>query len=134
MYVVNFARKAMLTALFKTADVFCAPTSLVPGVLLDACRNTASLGSIRFQRMRSTGILRLTVPALSFSETSPLYSLSPYSASRHPPTCLHFPIIARFGVPVSFPAAFQQLRALPASEKLIPLTIRHALEEPSDPI
>lgn len=132
--VVNFAAESHVDRSIQDPQLFLRTNIIGTGVLLDACRK---YGIPRFHQISTDevyGDLPFDRPALSFSETSPLSPSSPYSASKASADLLALSYHRTFGVPVSISRCSNNYGPYQHPEKLIPLTIRHALENHPIPI
>lgn len=132
--VVNFAAESHVDRSIQDPQLFLRTNIIGTGVLLDASRK---YGISRFHQISTDevyGDLPFDRPALSFSETSPLSPSSPYSASKASADLLARSYHRTFGVPVSISRCSNNYGPYQHPEKLIPLTIRHALENHPIPI
>lgn len=132
--VVNFAAESHVDRSIRDPQLFLRTNVIGTGVLLDACRK---YGIARFHQISTDevyGDLPFDRPELSFSETSPLHPSSPYSASKASADLLVLAYHRTFGVPVSISRCSNNYGPYQHPEKLIPLTIRHALEDRTIPV
>ncbi len=132
--VVNFAAESHVDRSILDPQLFLRTNIIGTGVLLDACRK---YGIFRFHQISTDevyGDLPYDRPALSFSETSPLSPSSPYAASKVSADLLALSYHRTFGVPVSISRCSNNYGPYQHPEKLIPLTIRQALENHPIPI
>lgn len=132
--VVNFAAESHVDRSIRNPQLFLRTNVIGTGVLLDACR---TYGIARFHQISTDevyGDLPLDRPELSFSETSLLHPSSPYSASKASADLLVLAYHRTFGVPVSISRCSNNYGPYQHPEKLIPLTIRHALENCPIPV
>lgn len=80
--VVNFAAESHVDRSIENPEIFLQTNVIGTSVLMDACRK---YGNIRYHQVSSDevyGDLPLDRPDLFFTETTPLQTSSPYSASK----------------------------------------------------
>ena len=80
--VVNFAAESHVDRSIENPEIFLQTNVIGTSVLMDACRK---YGNIRYHQVSTDevyGDLPLDRPDLFFTETTPLHTSSPYSASK----------------------------------------------------
>ena len=80
--VINFAAESHVDRSIENPSIFLETNVMGTQVLLDACRK---YGNIRYHQVSTDevyGDLPLDRPDLFFTETSPIHTSSPYSASK----------------------------------------------------
>ncbi len=132
--VVNFAAESHVDRSIQDPQLFLHTNIIGTGVLLDACRKYSTARFHQISTDEVYGDLPLDRPELSFTETSPLHPSSPYSASKASADLLVLAYHRTFGVPVSISRCSNNYGPYQHPEKLIPLAIRHALENRPIPV
>ena len=100
-YVVNFAAESHVDNSIKNPTVFLTTNILGTQALLDACRK---YGIKRYHQVSTDevyGDLPLDRPDLLFTETTPIKTSSPYSASKASADLLVLAYARTFKVPVT---------------------------------
>ncbi len=132
--VVHFAAESHVDRSIDAPDVFLKTNVLGTGVLLDACR---AFGGIRFHQVSTDevyGDLPLDRPDLFFTETTPLHTSSPYSASKAGADLLVQAYGRTYGLPVTISRCSNNYGPYQFPEKLIPLMIINALNDRPLPV
>ena len=132
--VVNFAAESHVDRSIDSPRVFLETNIIGVGVLLDACRR---YGISRFHQVSTDevyGDLPLDQPELLFSESTPLHTSSPYSASKASADLLVLAYYRTFRVPVTISRCSNNYGPYHFPEKLIPLTIVNAIDGKPIPI
>lgn len=132
--VVNFAAESHVDRSIDSPGVFLETNIIGAGVLLDACRR---YGISRFHQVSTDevyGDLPLDQPELLFSESTPLHTSSPYSASKASADLLVLAYYRTFRVPVTISRCSNNYGPYHFPEKLIPLTIVNAIDGKPIPI
>jgi len=132
--VVNFAAESHVDRSIASPEIFLTTNILGTQNLLDACRR---YGVGRFHQISTDevyGDLPLDRPELSFDENSPIKASSPYSASKAAADLLTLAYSRTYGVPVTISRCSNNYGPYQFPEKLIPLTILHALRQAQIPV
>ncbi len=132
--IVNFAAESHVDRSIKNPQIFLRTNVIGTSVLLDACRK---YGITRYHQISTDevyGDLPIDRPDLFFSETTPLHTSSPYSASKASADLLVLAYYRTFGVPVTISRCSNNYGPYHFPEKLIPLMITNALQGKQLPI
>lgn len=132
--VVNFAAESHVDRSIENPGIFLETNILGTGVLMDACRK---YGVKRFHQVSTDevyGDLPLDRPELFFTETTPLHTSSPYSASKASADLLVQAYYRTFGLPVTVSRCSNNYGPYQFPEKLIPLMIANALNDKPLPV
>ncbi len=132
--VVNFAAETHVDRSIEDPDVFLETNLMGTEVLMDACRTH---GNIRFHQVSTDevyGDLPFDRPDLKFTEESSLNPSSPYSASKASADLLVLAYHRTYNLPVTISRCSNNYGPYQYPEKLIPLTIRKALNDESIPV
>lgn len=132
--VVNFAAESHVDRSVEDPGIFLRTNVMGTQVLLDACRK---YGVSRFHQVSTDevyGDLPLDRPDLFFTETTPLQTSSPYSASKAAADLLVLAYHRTYDLPVSISRCSNNYGPYHFPEKLIPLMIVRALHEESLPV
>lgn len=132
--VVNFAAESHVDRSIENPGVFISTNVLGTGVLLDASRKY-NVG--RYHQVSTDevyGDLPLDRPDLFFTETTPLHTSSPYSASKAGADLLTLAYHRTFGLPVTISRCSNNYGPYHFPEKLIPLMIANALADKPLPV
>lgn len=114
--------------------VFLQTNVIGTGVLLDACR---IYGIKRFHQVSTDevyGDLPIDRPDLFFTESTPLHTSSPYSASKASADLLVLAYHRTFKIPVTISRCSNNYGPYQFPEKLIPLMIANALNDKELPV
>ena len=132
--VVNFAAESHVDRSIDDPGVFLRTNILGTQVLMDACRK---YGIKRYHQVSTDevyGDLPLDRPDLFFTETTPIHTSSPYSASKASADLLVMAYSRTFGLPVTISRCSNNYGPYHFPEKLIPLMIINALHDKPLPV
>ncbi len=132
--VVNFAAESHVDRSIENPGVFISTNVLGTGVLLDACRKYKVGRYHQVSTDEVYGDLPLDRPDLFFTETTPLHTSSPYSASKAGADLLTLAYHRTFGLPVTISRCSNNYGPYHFPEKLIPLMIANALADKPLPV
>lgn len=117
--VVNFAAESHVDRSIENPGVFISTNVLGTGVLLDACRKYKVGRYHQVSTDEVYGDLPLDRPDLFFTETTPLHTSSPYSASKAGADLLTLAYHRTFGLPVTISRCSNNYGPYHFPEKLI---------------
>ena len=132
--VINFAAESHVDRSIEAPDVFLRTNILGTQCLMDACR---AFGNVRFHQISTDevyGDLSPDEPDRSFSETDPLKTSSPYSASKAAADLLALSYHRTYGLPVTVSRSANNYGPHQHPEKLIPHMIACALKDEPLPV
>ena len=132
--VVNFAAESHVDRSILEPELFLKTNVIGTGVLMDACRKC---GIKRYHQVSTDevyGDLPLDRPDLFFTETTPLHTSSPYSASKASADLLVLAYHRTYGLPVTISRCSNNYGPYHFPEKLIPLIIINALHDKALPV
>lgn len=132
--VVNFAAESHVDRSIENPEIFLVTNILGTQVLMDACRE---YGITRYHQVSTDevyGDLPLDRPNLFFTETTPIHTSSPYSASKASADLLVMAYHRTFDLPVTISRCSNNYGPYHFPEKLIPLMIANALADKSLPV
>ncbi len=132
--VVNFAAESHVDRSIDNPEVFLKTNILGTQVMMDACRK---YGIERYHQVSTDevyGDLPLDRPELMFTETTPIHTSSPYSASKASADLLVLAYHRTYGLPVSISRCSNNYGPYHFPEKLIPLMIANALNNKPLPV
>jgi len=132
--VVNFAAESHVDRSIEDPGIFLRTNILGTQVLMDASRE---FGVDRYHQVSTDevyGDLPLDRPDLFFTETTPIHTSSPYSASKASADLLVLAYARTFGLPVTISRCSNNYGPYHFPEKLIPLMIANALADKSLPV
>ena len=132
--VVNFAAESHVDRSITDPGIFLQTNIIGTGVLLDACR---IYGIQRYHQVSTDevyGDLPLDRPDLFFTETTPLHTSSPYSASKASADLLVLAYHRTFKIPVTISRCSNNYGPYHFPEKLIPLMIANCLNDTPRPV
>lgn len=132
--VINFAAESHVDRSIENPQIFLITNILGTQTLMDACRK---YGNIRFHQVSTDevyGDLPLDRPDLFFTETTPIHTSSPYSASKASADLLALAYYRTFGLPITISRCSNNYGPYHFPEKLIPLMISRALANESLPV
>lgn len=132
--VVNFAAESHVDRSVENPEIFLKTNILGTQVLLDACRK---YGIGRYHQVSTDevyGDLPLDRPDLFFTETTPIHTSSPYSASKASADLLVLAYHRTYDLPISISRCSNNYGPYHFPEKLIPLMIVRALNDESLPV
>lgn len=133
-YVINFAAESHVDNSIKNPGIFLTTNILGTQVLMDACRK---YGIKRYHQISTDevyGDLPLDRPDLLFSESNPIKTSSPYSASKASADLLVLAYARTFGLPVTISRCSNNYGPYQFPEKLIPVVISKALNNEPIPV
>ena len=132
--VVNFAAESHVDRSIENPAVFLETNVMGTQVLLDASRK---YGVGRYHQVSTDevyGDLPLDRPDLFFTETTPLRTSSPYSASKASADLLCSAYQRTYGMPITISRCSNNYGPYQFPEKLIPLMIANALADKPLPV
>ena len=132
--VVNFAAESHVDRSIENPEIFLQTNVIGTSVLMDACRK---YGNIRYHQVSTDevyGDLPLDRPDLFFTETTPLHTSSPYSASKASADLLVQAYYRTYKLPVTISRCSNNYGPYHFPEKLIPLMIANALDNKKLPV
>ena len=132
--VVNFAAESHVDRSIETPELFLATNVMGTQVLLDASRK---YGVKRYHQVSTDevyGDLPLDRKDLFFTETTPIHTSSPYSASKAAADLLVLAYHRTYKLPVTISRCSNNYGPYHFPEKLIPLIISRALADEPLPI
>lgn len=132
--VVNFAAESHVDRSIENPEIFLQTNVIGTSVLMDACRK---YGNIRYHQVSTDevyGDLPLDRPDLFFTETTPLHTSSPYSASKASADLLVQAYYRTYKLPVTISRCSNNYGPYHFPEKLIPLMIVNALNDKKLPV
>ncbi len=132
--IVNFAAESHVDRSITDPGIFLQTNVIGTGVLLDACR---VYGIKRYHQVSTDevyGDLPLSRPDLFFTETTPLHTSSPYSASKASADLLVLAYHRTFGLPVTISRCSNNYGPYHFPGKLIPLMIANCLNDKPLPV
>ena len=132
--IVNFAAESHVDRSITDPGIFLQTNIIGTGVLLDACRK---YGITRYHQVSTDevyGDLPLDRPDLFFTETTPLHTSSPYSASKASEDLLVLAYHRTFKLPVTISRCSNNYGPYHFPEKLIPLMIANCLNDKPLPV
>lgn len=132
--VVNFAAESHVDRSILEPELFLKTNVIGTGVLMDACRK---YGIKRYHQVSTDevyGDLPLDRSDLFFTETTPLHTSSPYSASKASADLLVLAYYRTYGLPVTISRCSNNYGSYHFPEKLIPLMIINALHDKALPV
>lgn len=132
--VVNFAAESHVDRSIENPEIFLQTNVIGTSVLMDACRK---YGNIRYHQVSTDevyGDLPLDRPDLCFTETTPLHTSSPYSASKASADLLVQAYYRTYKLPVTISRCSNNYGPYHFPEKLIPLMIANALNDKKLPV
>ena len=132
--VVNFAAESHVDRSVENPEIFLQTNVIGTSVLMDACRK---YGNIRYHQVSTDevyGDLPLDRPDLFFTETTPLHTSSPYSASKASADLLVQAYYRTYKLPITISRCSNNYGPYHFPEKLIPLMIANALNDKKLPV
>lgn len=132
--VINFAAESHVDRSIDNPGIFLFTNTLGTGVLLDAC---VKFGIKRYHQISTDevyGDLPLDRPDLFFTESTPIKTSSPYSASKAGADLLTLAYYRTYKLPVSVSRCSNNYGPYHFPEKLIPLMIINALHDKDLPV
>lgn len=132
--IVNFAAESHVDRSIENPEIFLRTNIIGTSVLMDACRK---YGITRYHQVSTDevyGDLPLDRPDLFFTETTPLHTSSPYSASKASADLLVQAYHRTYGLPVTISRCSNNYGPYHFPEKLIPLMIINVLNNKKLPV
>lgn len=132
--VINFAAETHVDRSIDGPNVFLQTNLFGTATLLDACRE---FGVERYHQVSTDevyGDLPLDRPDLFFTESTPLHTSSPYSASKAGADLMVQAYHRTFGVPATISRCSNNYGPYQFPEKLIPLMVLNALQDKPLPV
>lgn len=132
--IVNFAAESHVDRSIENPEIFLQTNIIGTSVLLDACRK---YGIQRYHQVSTDevyGDLPLDRPDLFFTESTPLHTSSPYSASKASADLLVQSYHRTYQLPVTISRCSNNYGPYHFPEKLIPLMIANALNDKKLPV
>lgn len=132
--VVNFAAESHVDRSIENPEVFLQTNILGTQVMMDVCRK---YGVERFHQVSTDevyGDLPLDRPDLLFTETTPIQTSSPYSASKASADLLALAYHRTYKFPVTISRCSNNYGPFQFPEKLIPLMIANCLNDKPLPV
>ena len=132
--IVNFAAESHVDRSIDNPSIFLETNIMGTQVLLDACRK---YGIKRYHQVSTDevyGDLPLDRPDLFFTETTPIHTSSPYSASKASADLLVQAYNRTYKLPVTISRCSNNYGPYHFPEKLIPLMIANALNDKPLPV
>lgn len=133
-YVVNFAAESHVDRSIENPGVFLETNILGTQTLLDACRKYDVKRYHQVSTDEVYGDLPLDRPDLMFTETTPIHTSSPYSASKASADLLVQAYNRTYNLPVTLSRCSNNYGPYHFPEKLIPLMIINALHDKPLPV
>ena len=133
-YVVNFAAESHVDRSIENPTIFLETNIIGTSVLMDACRK---YGIKRYHQVSTDevyGDLPLDKPDLLFTESTPIHTSSPYSASKASADLLVLAYHRTFKLPITISRCSNNYGPYHFPEKLIPLMIKKALANEPLPV
>lgn len=132
--VVNFAAESHVDNSIKNPSIFLTTNIIGTQVLMDA---SLKYGIKRYHQISTDevyGDLPLDRPDLLFSESNPIHTSSPYSASKASADLLVGAYYRTFGLPATISRCSNNYGKYQFPEKLIPVVISKALANENIPV
>lgn len=132
--IVNFAAESHVDRSIENPEIFLRTNVIGTSVLMDACRK---YGIQRYHQVSTDevyGDLPLDRPDLFFTETTPLHTSSPYSASKASADLLVQAYHRTYNLPITISRCSNNYGPYHFPEKLIPLMIANALNDKKLPV
>ncbi len=132
--VVNFAAESHVDRSIENPEVFLMTNIIGTQVLMDASRKYQVTRYHQVSTDEVYGDLPLDRPDLFFTETTPIHTSSPYSASKAAADLLVQAYYRTFQLPVTISRCSNNYGPYHFPEKLIPLMIANALNDKPLPV
>lgn len=133
-YVIHFAAESHVDRSITDPGIFVRTNVMGTQNLLEAARKYSIKRYHQVGTDEVYGDLPLDRPDLLFTETTPIKTSSPYSASKASADLLVLAYHRTFGVPVSISRCSNNYGPYQFPEKMIPLMINNALHDRSLPV
>lgn len=132
--VINFAAESHVDRSIENPEVFLVTNVLGTQVLLDCCKKHSVKRFHQVSTDEVYGDLPLDRPDLLFTESTPIHTSSPYSASKAAADLLVLAYFRTYGLPVTISRCSNNYGPYHFPEKLIPLMISRALSDEALPV
>lgn len=132
--VINFAAESHVDNSIKNPSIFLTTNIIGTQVLMDA---SLKYNIKRYHQVSTDevyGDLPLDRPDLLFTEETPIHTSSPYSTSKASADLLVMAYYRTYGLPVTISRCSNNYGPYQFPEKLIPLTIKKALNNEKIPV
>ena len=132
--VINFAAESHVDRSIENPEIFLETNIIGTATMMDACR---AFGNVRYHQVGTDevyGDLPLDDPTLFFTETTPIKTSSPYSASKASADLLVQAYYRTYGLPVTISRCSNNYGPYHFPEKLIPLMIANCLNNKPLPV
>jgi len=132
--VVNFAAESHVDRSITDPEIFLRTNIIGTSVMLDGCRE---YGITRYHQVSTDevyGDLPLDRPDLFFTETTPIHTSSPYSASKASADLLVQAYARTYKLPCTISRCSNNYGPYHFPEKFIPLIISNALNDKKIPV
>ena len=132
--VVNFAAESHVDRSISEPEIFLRTNIIGTSVMLDACRE---YGITRYHQVSTDevyGDLPLDRPDLFFTETTPIHTSSPYSASKASADLLVQAYARTYQLPCTISRCSNNYGPYHFPEKFIPLMISNVLNDKKIPV
>lgn len=132
--VVNFAAESHVDRSISEPEIFLRTNIIGTSVMLDACRK---YGITRYHQVSTDevyGDLPLDRPDLFFTETTPIHTSSPYSASKASADLLVQAYARTYQLPCTISRCSNNYGPYHFPEKFIPLMISNVLNDKKIPV
>lgn len=132
--VINFAAESHVDRSIEDPGLFLSTNIMGVMTLMNACRKYKVGRYHQVSTDEVYGDLPLDRPDLLFTETTPLHTSSPYSASKASADLLVLAYYRTYGLPVTISRCSNNYGPYHFPEKLIPLMIIRAMADESLPV
>ncbi len=132
--VVNFAAESHVDRSIENPEIFLVTNILGTQTLMDASKKFAVKRYHQVSTDEVYGDLPLDKPEMMFTETTPIHTSSPYSASKASADLLVQAYIRTYGFPATISRCSNNYGPFHFPEKLIPLMIARALANENLPV
>lgn len=132
--VVNFAAESHVDRSIKNPEIFLRTNIIGTQVLMDASLRYSVKRYHQVSTDEVYGDLPLNRPDLLFTESTPIHTSSPYSASKASADLLVQAYHRTFGLPITISRCSNNYGPYHFPEKLIPLMIKNALSDTQLPV
>lgn len=132
--IVNFAAESHVDRSIENPEVFLKTNIMGTQVLLDACNYYHIPRYHQVSTDEVYGDLPLDRPDLFFTESTPIHTSSPYSASKAAADLLVGAYYRTYGTPITISRCSNNYGPFQFPEKLIPLMISKALNNEPLPV
>ena len=133
-WVVNFAAESHVDNSIKNPEVFLKTNIIGTEVLMDASKKYNVKRYHQVSTDEVYGDLPLDRPELKFTESTPIHTSSPYSASKASADLLVMAYMRTFNLPATISRCSNNYGPYQFPEKLIPVVISKALNDEPIPV